>query len=117
MRRICKEVIGVEPVEKMARRAEEKGFRVLRLRGEELSRLKERFGLATFFASIDYMDADRVASEVRKVLEQGGLVFLTVEPENEERIIRAFSGFEVVKRVKKRAYEGQDYICLLLKMI
>ena len=117
VKNFCDEVVGVEPVEKMARRAEARGFRVLRLRGEELGKIGGRFDFISFFASIDYMRAERVAEEVKEVVENSGLVFLTVEPENEKRVVEAFSrnGFKVVKRVEKKAYEGQRYVCMLLR--
>jgi len=112
--RICRKVAGVEPVEKMARQAEARGFEVLRLRGEELQKIGEKFDLITFFASIDYMDAGMAARGCLKILAPGGLVFLTVEPQNEQRVLEAFRDFKVVKRRMARAYEGQRYVCLLL---
>jgi len=131
LKTVCDEVVGVEPVEKMALQAEAKGFRVFRMKGEELGRLVEdgvpgRFDLVAFFASIDYMNVELVVAGVEKVLEPGpaghmpkkeaGLVFLTVEPENEEKVVRAFGerGFRVVKRDTRKAYEGQTYVCLLM---
>jgi len=115
---ICEKVIGVEPVEKMARRAEGKGFAVVRLRGEEIGKMNVRADLVTFFASIDYMQVEKVVKGIRRILAKNGFVFLTVEPENEGRIVKAFKreGFEIVKRIEKRAYEGQKYVCLLLKL-
>jgi SAM-dependent methyltransferase len=112
--RFCMEVAGVEPVEKMARRAEEKGFEVLRMRGEDIGELEGKFDFISFFASIDYMDARKVEEGCRKLLTDGGLVFLTVEPGNEGRVMKAFKDWHVVKRIVARAYEGQEYVCLLL---
>ncbi len=120
--KFCREVVGVEPVEKMARRAEAKGFKVLRMKGEDIGRLGRSGSVGpvdfvSFFASMDYMDAGRVAEGVAEVLADGGMVFLTVEPENEERVVRAFGerGFRAVKRGARKAYEKQTYVCLLLR--
>lgn len=117
--KFCRRVVGVEPVEKMARQADSRGFEVLRFRGEEIGRLKERFDLITFFASIDYMKADQVVRGCKKLLDVDGLVFFTVESQNEARFVKEFEGggFQIVKRVVKKAYDGQDYVCLLLSAI
>ncbi len=111
--KFCDRVVGVEPVEKMARQAEAKGFEVLRMRGEEIGRLG-RFDFVSFFASLDYMDPERVAEACGRVLAPGGLLFFTLEPEHLGHA-EHFRGFEPVKRLRKRAYEGQDYWCFLLK--
>ncbi|MBR9681470.1 MAG: class I SAM-dependent methyltransferase [Candidatus Altiarchaeota archaeon] len=120
MAKFCEEVLGVEPVEKMAKRAEDRGFRVLRMRGEEVGKLREKeaqFDLVSFFASIDYMKVDEVVEGVNRILAPDGLVFMTVEPENEDKLKLLFGkqDFEVVKRVSRKAYERQTYICLLFK--
>lgn len=116
---LCDEVVGVEPVEKMARRAQARGegFRVERLKGREIGQLEGQFDLITCFASIDYMHEVQTAKAAASKLAPGGMVFLTVEPENEDRVRAAFKrvGFDVVKRLVKKAYEGQKYVCLLME--
>ena len=111
--RFCKHVVGVDPVEKMARQAEAKGFEVLRLRGENIDSLGQ-FDFVSFFASLDYMDPERVAEACGKIIPKGGLLFFTLEPEHLD-YAKHFKGFKLIKKLKKRAYEGQDYWCFLLK--
>ena len=111
-------VFGVEPVEKMAKQAEARGFRVVRMKGEDIGHLGEKqFDFISFFASIDYMDAEKVAEETAYILADDGVVFMTVEPENENRVRKLFKkyGFNLVKRISKKAYETQTYICLLMQ--
>ena len=109
----CDRVVGVEPVEKMARQAEKKGFEVLRMRGEDISKLGQ-FDFVSFFASLDYMDVKQVAKACEKIVKKGGFLFFTLEPEHLD-YAEQFNGFELIKKIKKRAYEGQDYWCFLLK--
>lgn len=114
--KFCKRVRGIEPVEKMAKQAEARGFEVLRGMGENLEST-EKFDFVSFFASIDYMNSAEVVEKVNKILTEGGLVFVTVEPENEARIRRAFRkwNFKMIKRESKKAYEQQTYRCLLFE--
>lgn len=115
--KICDAVIGVDPVERMAKQAHAKGFNALKLKGEDIDKLEGKFDLITFFASIDYMNAEKAARAAAKKLELDGELFLTVEPQNEERVLTALTkaGFEIQKRTVKTAYKGQKYVCLLLK--
>ena len=115
--KICDKVVGVDPVERMGKRAHGRGFKVLKMKGEDIDKVEGKFDLITFFASIDYMDAEKAAAAAARKLELDGEVFLTVEPPNEKRVLKAFTeaGFEVEKRVLKKAYKGQNYVCYLLK--
>ncbi|MBR9689920.1 MAG: class I SAM-dependent methyltransferase [Candidatus Altiarchaeota archaeon] len=113
---LCEASLGVEPVEKMAVQAEKRGFTVFRMKGEDVGKINAKFDLITLFASIDFVDSQRVARGCKDVVSKDGVVFLTVEPENEVRVIKDFekNGFKPIKKLKKQAYEGQDYVCLLL---
>jgi SAM-dependent methyltransferase len=116
LRELCKTVAGVEPVEGMAKKAEEKGFEVLRMKGEEIGKLGRKFELISFFASIDFIDAKKAAKGCRKIIGEGGKIFMTIEPQNEKRVLETFEkeGFRTVKKTEARAYRGHDYVCVLL---
>ena len=114
--KFCEKIVGIEPVEKMAKQAELKGFQVLRLKAEDLGQIEAKFDFVSFFASIDYLDFTSVIKELKNVLTEDAVIFTTIEPENSDAVILKFlnEGFLVLKKVTKRAYEGQDYMCVLL---
>jgi len=115
--KFCETLSGIEPVEKMAIQAEQKGFQILRMKAREIGKLKMKFDFISFFASIDYVSINQVVNGCKKILEKNGLIFLTIKPQNEKHILDVFleNDFFVVKKKIIHAYRGQEYVCVLIK--
>gem|GEM_PF-3404395 len=112
----CSKVLGVEPVEKMAKQAENKGFQVLRIRGEDIGMIKTKFDFVSFFASIYYLNHHKAIKGIKKIITDDAVVFSTIETQNKSDVVMDFEkeGFKVLKIETRHAYEGQDYKCVLL---
>ncbi|MBR9680927.1 MAG: class I SAM-dependent methyltransferase [Candidatus Altiarchaeota archaeon] len=115
----CEKIVGIEPVEKMAKQAESKGFQVLRMKGEDLGQIKTKFDFISFFASIDYLDSSVAIKGLKNIITEDVVVFITIEPENKSSVVLKFlkNGFLVKKSITKRAYEGQNYVCVLFEKV
>ena len=115
--KFCEDLIGIEPVEKMAAQAEEKGFQILKIKARNIGKLKTKFDFISFFASIDYVSINQVVRGCKKILHKNGLIFLTIEPKNEKRILDSFlkNDFFIIKKEIIHAYRGQEYVCVLIK--
>ncbi len=115
--KFCENLSGIEPVEKMAIQSKQKGFQILQMKARNIGKLKMKFDFISFFASIDYVSIKQVVKGCKQILNEGGLIFLTMEPKSEKRILDSFlkNDFFIIKKEIIHAYRGQEYVCVLIK--